>query len=272
MSLIDTTGLSELILTWCASNGGDVTEEKNDDFYVFFTYPAMTTLTLVQIFGRHVALKDETLLAVDIASYLTSTTQVSPREILDFRLTPQPFNAFTNLFRDILSRIRGSTASPDNCSNIETFLQLLVLLAKDHDFSYQFGDFGGHTLLKQLQREQGKLPVAIDNIIDEVIATILECGVQFPLNMSTSHKEAIVKPLVFDFIIRPVITYDRNTLASSTSLAISHNSQSQKLPCPEEGDDSMRVYVRQVPAGMHGAGQAAVGYVMWSSAVILSRW
>ena len=170
-----------------------------------------------------------------------------------------------------------------NCTDIEIFFQLLVLLSKDYDFSYQLGDYGGHALLKQAQQQQGKLPINIGNLIDEVIASILECGVHFPLRMSTSHEECVVKPLVFEFMLRPSITStmpaDFTTALPTTIQFPEGDTFEDSVPdntsssCgASDAGTSICVYVRQVPAGLHGAGQAAVGYIMWSSAVILSRW
>jgi hypothetical protein len=226
--------------------------------------------TLVQVFSDSATQKQGHLTSYryDVASYLSTTSEISSREILDFRLSTAQFNSFMEYFRDLIGQIKDASFSIEAMgAHIEAFFRLLVLLVQDYDFSFQLGDYGGHALLKQSQRLQGKLPVNIGNIIDEVIAAILECGVQFPLAMSTSHKESVVKPLVFEFKVRPVIIPD----ISSAVLTLA-GPASGPSPVLEDGEHTLGVYVRQVPAGMHGAGQAAVGYVMWSSAVILSRW
>jgi hypothetical protein len=196
-----------------------------------------------------------------LTHYLTNpqvTERVSAREILDFRLCDH-FLWFVDCFRSVVAQLRlsssecGSDSGAGGASeDLAALLRVLLLVTADYDLSFQFGDYGGHALLKQCQR-LGTLPIHVENMLDEVIGTVLDSGVQFPLPTSTSHKESVVKPLTFDFRVKPVILTRADEDGS-------------------EMQETMRVYVRQVPAGMHGAGQATVGYVMWSSAVILSRW
>lgn len=221
----------------------------------------MTGITIVQVFSGATQGQE---LTSNLQRYLSSVSKIPAREVLDFRLSTDPFGSFIEYFRESICQARIlSSESNSNWLDIDASLQLLLLLSGDYDFSFQFGDYGGHALLKQSQRLQGTLPVAIGNLIDEVIGTILESGAQFPLTASTSHKESVVKPLQFDFRVQPVIMSSLRSKMTQPSASAQLSSQM---------DDSIRVFVRQVPAGMHGAGQAAVGYVMWSSAVILSRW
>lgn len=223
------------------------------------------TSTIVQVF-RDFAPSQRRL---EIVTYLSQHLEISAREILDFRLSDQ-FLSFIEYARStITSLLNGPDCAVDSaCSDLDTCMRLLLLMTADYDFSFQFGDYGGHILLKQCQRLQPKLPVSVGNIVDEVIGSILDCGVQFPMPTSTSHKESVVKPLVFDFRVKSVMNI-------STDSSFDELSQVSKLKGAVDqaaAVDSIRVFVRQVPAGMHGAGQATVGYVMWSSAVIMSRW
>jgi hypothetical protein len=248
-----------------------------------------TERNIVHCFSDYEEQKDHNLLTVDINNYLTSKTNVSARETLDFRLSYVSFNCYMEYSRHLLGLIKESSFTSIDAlsSDIEIFFQLMLLLTRDYDFSFQLGDYGGHSLLKQFQRLEGRLSVSISNLIDEVIATILECGVQFPQQMTTSHKESVVRPLVFEFKTRPVITPGALTSNSSLSLLSESGVIKYKNNNRGGGDDDgngviqsnssvsvsmCQVIIRQVPAGLHGAGQAAVGYIMWSSAVILSRW
>ena len=210
----------------------------------------MSTLSLIKIFNDNSNNNLVNSLSQEIEKYMTTREVLSAREIMDFRLSSE-FDMLEEYFRNLTSLLKASSGVGDVlCKEIEVFLRLLLLLCVDYDFSFQFGNSGGHQLLKLTQRFQERLPPNVGNLVDEVIACILDNGIQYPMQMSVCHHEMVQKPLIYNFRTKRLI-YERDET---------------------ETENSICVYVRQVPVGMQGAGQATVGYVMWSSAVILSRW
>lgn len=164
------------------------------------------------------------------SSSSSSNVQLSEREILSFRISPL-FQLFFNLFTECSS-----------FDQIELYINILKLLCSNSDFSYQFGDFGGHIILKRWMRD---FPDCIDNCC-ELITIIISSGCQFPMMKNILHQEHIMIPSSYEFFI--------NNEQSSPS------------------QSSFHVLLRQIPQSMHGEGQIAVGYIIWSAAIILSRW
>ena len=124
-----------------------------------------------------------------------------------------------------------------DCSNLNEALRILSILCLDFDFACQFGSYGGHQLLKRA----GDIPV-MSEMCESVISSILQSGCSYPMPKDIAHKENIVRPLKYSFLKS------------------------------EDGCETIDIVLRQVPATMHGEGQSAVGYIIWSAAVILGRW
>lgn len=146
----------------------------------------------------------------------------SDRDILKFRLSPA-FQRFIDEF----------AATTDD--TLTYYLNLLSTLCADYDFSYQFGDFGGHNLLKRHMRDY---PEYFD-MCCELITVITGSGCKFPMSKNILHVEQVLRPTPYLF--------------------------------DTDSKDSIQILLRQIPASMHGEGQIAVGYIIWSAAVILSR-
>lgn len=127
---------------------------------------------------------------------------------------------------------------------ISHFLLLLNTLecyCQNYDFSLEFASYGGHLLLKKILRCHGYSSDIVD-AVEEVIGSTVSSGCYFPTKSMISSEPsgtAFSPPTIHKF-----------------------------------GDDNIAefsVYLRKIPLSMYGAGQHAVGYILWSSAVILSR-
>lgn len=155
------------------------------------------------------------------------------REILAFRLSPS-FEIFINT----LELLVGNA----DCSNLNEMLLILSALCVDFDFSFQFGSYGGHMLLKRAMKMDSTLELS-----DSVVMAIINCGCSFPMPKDIAFKENIVRPLRYRF-----------TVGSETS--------------PPKSTLELDIVLRQIPTAMHGEGQSAVGYIIWSAAVIMGRY
>jgi hypothetical protein len=155
------------------------------------------------------------------------------REILAFRLS-QSFEVCVNTL-DLLVRTKDVT-------NLNEMLLILSTLCVDFDFSFQLGSFGGHVMLKKAMN----IDEVLDNA-DSVVMTIIQSGCVFPMPKDIAFKENIVRPLRYRF-------------PKGSSHAITDGS-----------DSHVDLVLRQIPTSMHGEGQSAVGYIIWSAAVIMGR-
>ena len=116
---------------------------------------------------------------------------------------------------------------------------MLKLLSADYDLSCEFGAAGGHSLLKKLLLAD-TMPVT--ELIEDIVAAVTLSGCVFPS--------------------KAMITDDVREL---TTIPVVHTFY--------EGINGQcfNTFLRKVPRRMHGVGQAAVGYVLWNSAIVLSR-
>jgi hypothetical protein len=171
-------------------------------------------------------------------------SHLSEREILDFRLS----SAFSTLLIEL--------NQPTDPSYLESYLRLLLTCCLDYDFSYQFGDFGGHLLLKRILKNFPEH----SELCYELISIITSSGCLYPMPMNILHKEHVIHPLFYQF--HPQQQPSSPSLSPLLSPPLSHH----------HSQSSITVILRQIPDSMHGEGQIAVGYVIWSAALILSRW
>jgi hypothetical protein len=167
-------------------------------------------------------------------SELVRFPHLSGREILDFRLSP--------LFPHLLHQLTKLSTSPESAG---AYLNFLTRCCANYDFSYQFGDYGGHIILKQIIKN---LPEFNDECY-ELISTIAASGCVYPMTKNILSQEEIMRPLIYQF-----------------------TRQQDQGQGEGKDDREFTVILRQIPASMHGEGQIAVGYIIWSAALILSRW
>ena len=156
------------------------------------------------------------------------------------------FYLYNNGVSLILSLLK-SHIDDDNDSILKQILLCLDICSKDYEFSCNFGNNGGHSIIKRLKK---KYDSSDDNDIIELIESI-ECN-----------------------IIGSGFTYP---IICLSSIADSNDDNEKFLPDifhfdQSDIDNSYSVVLKRVPKSMHGHGQKSVGYILWSGAIILSRW
>ena len=147
-------------------------------------------------------------------------------------------------YQELLSSLRMSEPPKATESAIMQTLQLLHDFSTSYDFCFEFASIGGHTLLKKLLLIDSS--PSIIELTEDIIGTINMTGCYFP----------------------------------TTTIGVMSNDDIQKglmlMPTTHEfqDDDSIfHVFLRKAPQRMHGSThERAVGYVLWNSAVIMSRW
>jgi hypothetical protein len=172
-------------------------------------------------------------------------TELSERDILNFRLS--------SLFPYLIDQLTQLTHQEHQPPAIGSYLKFLSLCCRNYDFSYQFGDFGGHLLLKKILKS---FPDFSDECY-ELISVISSSGCGYPMTKNILYQEEIMKPLIYQFKRRQHMGQEK-----------AEEQEEQQRPFEEE----FTVILRQIPSSMHGEGQIAVGYIIWSAALILSRW
>ena len=180
-----------------------------------------------------------------LLSSLKDHQPLSDREILEYRLS-------SSVFFPLLKEL----TEPTNPSSLESYLSFLMACCQDYDFSYQFGDSGGHLIIKKILKTFPEY----SELCYELISTITRSGCLYPMPMNILHREHVIMPLIYQFHTQ------QQRQSSSASL-----SPSPSLP-QTQPQSSFTVILRQIPDSMHGEGQIAVGYIIWSAALILSRW
>jgi hypothetical protein len=166
----------------------------------------------------------------------------NPRSLLNLRLTGN-----VKVLLDLLlsSVNQGILLLPESSEEkvMTDFLLLLNLLrsfCQNYDFSTEFASYGGHLLLKKILGCDSCSCQIVD-AVEGVIGSISSSGCYFPIkNMLSTSNETIFNPPTRHRFC------DENTAEFS-------------------------IYLRKIPLSMYGTGQDAVGYILWSSAVILSR-
>lgn len=182
---------------------------------------------------------------------------LNARALLDYRLSGGPqflVNLLAQQYQIVLTEIKGETFELMNQSSAEIFETLTILscCCQDCDFAIDFALFGGHKLLKQV--------LAIDYVnsdlvegVHDVICAITSSGNIYPSRNLVSDKTSeIVRPAMHRF----------------TELSRECKGLDEKL---SNNEIFFTVYLRSIPLSIIGTGQHAVGYLLWSSAVILSR-
>lgn len=136
--------------------------------------------------------------------------------------------------------------------NILETLVILSSFCKDCDFAADFATFGGHILLRQFLSIDFMIPDLIEGVND-VICAISSSGNIYPSrNLISDKASEIVRPAKHKF----------------TELSRDFKGPDRQ---PYIEDENFTVFLRSIPLSISGTGQHAVGYLLWSSAVILSR-
>lgn len=154
------------------------------------------------------------------------------------------FFIYNNGVTKILTLLKDNI---DNNDKLMTTLLCLETCCKDYEFSCSFGNNGGHSLIKRLKKTYSSSNDDVDNSILEVLESI-ECN-----------------------IISSGCTYP------IVSLTLVDNDSNDDKFLPDIFtfnyiNDNYHVFLKRVPKSMHGHGQKSVGYILWSGAIILSRW
>ena len=162
---------------------------------------------------------------------------------------------------DNLKSIPTSSRSQAD-ESLSTFLKLLAICqsyCRNYDFSSDLATFGGHMLLKKILMSNST-PSDIIDAVENVIGSITLSGCIFPLKgvISLGDIEYIIRPTICEFIKLPKLSPPSNEVKLRDSI-------------DERDHQNFVVYLRSVPLSVYGTGQHAVGYLLWSSAVILSR-
>lgn len=187
----------------------------------------------------------------------------TPRALLDYRLS----GGVEFLVTLLVERCNTITAdfNGDICpcprkledmhADSQELLKILGVCCQDCDFSTDFASFGGHAILKKLLADISVSSELIEEV-ENIICAITLSGNKFPSRMISSHSASvIVQPTKFKFFESPhlheVIDDDENVSRRTHGV--------------------ITVYLRSIPTSIHGTGQHTVGYLLWSSAIILSR-
>lgn len=187
----------------------------------------------------------------------------SARAVLNFRLaggTKILIDYLIQQYKDMLDHVRlVSTFMAPPCEfSLSTFLHLLKVCdacCRNYDFSHDFATFGGHMLLKKISTSD-LTPSDIIDAVGNVIGSITLSGCIFPFRgmvVTDRFVESTVRPAVCEFV------KVRESEGATSELD------------DESYYKIFRVHLRSIPISMYGTGQHAVGYLLWSSAVILSR-
>lgn len=185
------------------------------------------------------------------------------RALLDYRLS-----GGVEFLINLLAEYRNTTIADfdhEKCSCPRKFeelhtktlelLEILGVCCHDGDFSTDFASYGGHAMLKKLLAD-GSVSSELTEEVENIICAITLSGNKFPSRTISSHSSSvIVQPTKFKFSERPILQEDVDDDKNVTRC--------------EHG--ALTVYLRSIPASIHGTGQHTVGYLLWSSAVILSR-
>ena len=189
------------------------------------------------------------------------------REVLCFRLSGGAkllVDLLTQQYEDILhNRKLNQTSSTSQADqSLHTFLKLLAIChsyCRNYDFSADLAIFGGHMFLKKILMSNST-PSDIVDAVENVIGSITLSGCMFPLKgvISLGNIENIVRPTKCEFMKVPRYT----SLLNGSKFSESDD---------ERDHQKFVVHLRSIPLSVYGTGQHAVGYLLWSSAVILSR-
>jgi Lysine methyltransferase len=187
----------------------------------------------------------------------------TPRALLDYRLSggvEYLIILLAERYNAIIADINGEQCSSprkheEMHTNAQELLEILGVCCHDCDFSTDFASNGGHAILKKFLADSSMSSELIEEV-ENIIGAITLSGNKFPSRMISSYSvSVIVQPTKFKFFgssnLHEVIGDDENMTRRT--------------------HEEFTVYLRSIPASIHGTGQHTVGYLLWSSAVILSR-
>jgi len=146
----------------------------------------------------------------------------------------------------LLSLIK-SHIDDDNDNQLIYALTCLDICSKDFEYSNSFGNNGGHQLIKRLKKKYSSIDSSSDmlELLESIECNIISSGCVYPIVCLTS----ITDNDDDDKYLPDVFTFNQI-----------------------DNNDKYHVVLKRVPKSMHGHGQKSVGYVLWSGAIILSRW
>lgn len=187
---------------------------------------------------------------------------LSPRALLDYRLCGGA-KLLADSFTEQCRNLRFIMSRKSSCDAVSTEMESaaavesmrkLRSLCRDADFAVDFAAFGGHAVLKELLNAE-RCSECVKESADDVVCSILMSGNTFPSRCLLGA----ARPTVCHFV-----DASENCSGDNDSLSLEDPIGSKELP-------EFTVYLRSIPGSIHGTGQHAVGYLLWSSAVILSR-
>ena len=187
---------------------------------------------------------------------------LSSRALLSYRLCGGAkllAASLTEQYDDLRLILSGESSCDAVSAEMETaavleLMRKLNLFCRDSDFATDFATCGGHVVLKEILSAECTSE-HIKESADDVVCSILMSGNTFPSRSIL----AAARPTVCKF-------FD-----ASESSRGDNDIESIEVPIGSRGLQEFTVYLRSIPGSIHGTGQHAVGYLLWSSAVILSR-
>lgn len=171
------------------------------------------------------------------------------RFLIDFRL----YNNGVMILHDIMIKnsienitLNNSFVVDNNCDNYDTSFQYILSILEaifliDYDFIQDFVNIGGYLKLKKIMKSN----ISNDtiNAIESLLSTIISSNCDYSNNI----------------------------------FSIEENNENKTLNIKEfkfqtNGNNFISIWIRSVPnKKMFGEGQKGVGYVLWSSSIILSK-
>lgn len=187
---------------------------------------------------------------------------LSPRALLNYRLcggAKMLADSFTEQYRNLRFIVSRKSSCDAVSTEMETAAALesmrkLRSLCRDTDFAADFAAFGGHAVLKEVLNAEC-CSECVKESADDVVCSILMSGNTFPSRCLLGA----ARPTVCNFV------------DASENFRGDNDYLSVEEPIGSKDISKFTVYLRSIPGSIHGTGQHAVGYLLWSSAVILSR-
>jgi Lysine methyltransferase len=187
---------------------------------------------------------------------------MSPRALLSYRLCGGA-KVLVDSLAEQFNKLRLISSRRSSCDAMSADMQTEVVLelmrklssfCRDSDFASDFATVGGHTILKELLNADCSSE-CVQESADDIVCSILTSGNTFPSRSIV----ATARPTACKFV------------ETSECSRRSNNIRSVEGPIGLTDLPEFTVYLRSIPGSIHGTGQHAVGYLLWSSAVILSR-
>ena len=188
-----------------------------------------------------------------------------PRAGLCFRMAGCVI-PFVKLLRHLLkvsSKTTTTFEDEQEITRIVSFLESIQSILSNFEVSQDFAYFGGHQVIKRLSLSSHE---AISTVAVDMIGVILTCqDINFPMptvvDVDTDPTPDEAPSRLPNFYSFP-INYDKNkAIREAKPLGVS----SKEAECAH-------IIIRSVPDSSHGIGQQSVGYYLWPSATMLSRY